>query len=645
MKKLKRLRAICLSVLILVFAIRSTAQRQSSNFQPAQCFFPEWKELKSENISWGYLKVPENWSGGNGKSIKLAVAILHSKIAGRHAEPLVFVQGGPGGSTISDLWRWLNHPARQNRDIVLVDLRGTGLSQPTLCPNLGHKFLAVLAGNYSPAQEINERVRLALQCKDTLLAKKIDIAAYNSNSIAKDLHALKICLGYKKWNVYGLSYGTHVAMIYGNEFPDDVNKLILDSPVPPHADYYNNSTSNYIRALNVFFEKCRNDHEANRQYPNLESKYYQTVESLKKNPIEVNVPTNIVSTGKFYFNAQDMMLAIQQGLYSKRIIQVLPLLINAFHDRNKDALGHLVKSLSSRLLLDYGTYYCVLCHEMIPFNSLAKFHEDAAKNTRFPVGLTFYESEFSICKVWNKELKIDSAESMINISQKPTLIFSGDLDPITPLANGILTQKSFPRSYLIEVSSWGHGVSFSECGNKLIASFLDNPTVEPNSGCFKQAGNLKFITHVNLQPGVANIATVLNEANFLAVTPLALVVLILIISVVLILIRLMKSQYSTVQQRVMHGLLCSTTVLFLLMAGLLINAILTTAAFNSYILAFGLPSRFNYLFFLIRCFVLLFAISTFFYFFKMRKLTNKIIPIMIFCLLVCNLYLFFWKLL
>ena len=122
-----------------------------------------------------------------------------------------------------------------------------------------------------------------------IINKGIDIRAYNSLSIAKDLHALKEKLNYKKWTVYGVSYGTYMAQFYAGNYPEDIKSLILDSSIDDISTYYVNNTSNYMDSLKKVFKLCKNDEETNKQYPNLESVYYKVIEELNNNPLTVSV--------------------------------------------------------------------------------------------------------------------------------------------------------------------------------------------------------------------------------------------------------------------------------------------------------------------------------------------------------------------
>jgi pimeloyl-ACP methyl ester carboxylesterase len=220
---------------------------QAQTFEKTESFYPQSEILKAETIEWGYLTVPEDWEKDNGKTVKLAIAVLKSTAeTSQKNKPVVIIEGGPGSGAINLVWSWLSHPLRATSDIVLIDIRGTGWSEPKLCPDLGNEFLQILAKNQSPSEDELEKAKAALKCQRKLLVEEIDIRAYTSKNIAKDLHALKTHLQYDTWTVYGTSYGTYMAQVYTTHFPDDVSSVILDSPISNIQEYYTKNTLNYV---------------------------------------------------------------------------------------------------------------------------------------------------------------------------------------------------------------------------------------------------------------------------------------------------------------------------------------------------------------------------------------------------------------
>jgi hypothetical protein len=111
------------------------ASSQVSQFSEAPCMFKVPAGLtEGSDLICGYLTVPENHSDPNGPKIRLAVATIRSNSLNYQPDPLIMAQGGPGGSTIETYIQRLAFGSRlrSNRDIVLLEQRGTLHSEPAL---------------------------------------------------------------------------------------------------------------------------------------------------------------------------------------------------------------------------------------------------------------------------------------------------------------------------------------------------------------------------------------------------------------------------------------------------------------------------------------------------------------------------------
>lgn len=557
-------------------------------------------DIQDKDIQWGHLTVPENWKNPQGNKIRLAVAVIKSRNK-QAREAVVFLPGGPGGNALKGMRRWLNHPLREEKDIVLMDPRGTGFSQPQLCPDLSRSYMGILADDDDINKEVEDRIKVTLACRDELRKKNIDLSAYNSRSVSQDLHALKDALGYSSWAVYGVSYGTRMGFEYLRTFPSDIDRLILDSPVLPYAGLYDNNTSNYMRSLGLLFERAGQDEQCREEYGDLSNLFFGTIDALQKKPITVQVPRNTIPAGKFTLNAQDFMIAVQQGLYDRKFIEVLPAMIQQFNKGNKDVVSALVTSFRGRLNLDYGTYYCVLCNETLPVNSLSNYRLDAAKYNRLVTGgLPFYKGDYFICDKWAEHDSTAVADTLpvpLNLpAVVPTLILSGGFDPVTPPSNGKILEKVIPGSKVVLLPDQGHAPGYTKAGTDMIVAFLNNTTVIQVAN--KQDA-LAFVTHIRINGGVFRLATLLNRPVWYILLPVVLVLLLCLLYLIVRLIRFLnRKKHASAERGVLPVRLAIgiTAILVLFTFAGFINAINATAARNFYILALGLPERFAYLF-------------------------------------------------
>lgn len=638
---------IKLVLLVYMCSNQLFSQTNSFKLEKTTTFFKGEENINEDNIEWDYLIVPENWDNPNGKTIKIAIAILKRRSNKTDKNAVIYLEGGPGAGGINRIWSWLDHPLRNNNDIILIDVRGTGFSFPKFCPDLGKEFLEILAKNQNSTQDEQQKMIAAMACKDDLLKRNIDINSYNSKSIARDLNALKKVLKYKSWNVYGISYGTYVAQIYANDFPEDIKSLILDSSISDISEYYNKNTTNYVASLERVFEDCKSDPNCNKQYPNLERTYYNIIKKLDKNPITVDVDKKIIANGYFSYNSEDFKIAIQQSLYRKRLIELLPLLITEFDKNNKKTLSSLVSAFSGALGLDYGQYYCMSCDEAVPNNSISQFQKDASKYKQLNGGLSFYKSDFVVCDNWNSgnnvNRKAKNDLSRLSEIKAPVLVFSGIFDPITPVLNGVTTVKKFKNGILVNAPVYGHTPSFSEEGFDIVAEFINNPSHKLSITTLQSDNKVNFITDIVISSGISSLSDSLGQFNLLFFVPFFIAIIILFITVFNFTYLLIRKRESNIENKIMKYIIIINVILGLFVVIGLAFAIDNTARTNFYILAFGIPNQFSYLFAVQWVYVVLTFITTFYFIFKMKFLYSRsIIVTIIFSLFVLITYFQYW---
>ena len=629
---------------ILLYLLPLFLFSQSSDivFEKDTTYFKYMDAIGNDNIAWGFLHVPEDWSNLKGKKIKLAVAVLKAKSKEKSSNSVVYLEGGPGVGGVGGIWVWRNHPMREKSDIILIDIRGVGYSEPSLCPKLGKKLLGILAKNQSAEEDEKQKAEAAFECKRDLEYRKIDTKQYNSRNIARDLNALKKALNYNDWNVFGVSYGTHIAQVYAQYYPDDVKSLILDSSISNMEDYYDSNTSNYISSLNKVFESCKNNPACNAQFPNLEEDYYATIDKLEKTPITVKAGKNITETEEFTYNAEDFKVALQQALYDKNLIEVFPLLITEFNNENESTLSALVAAFSALLNMDYGAYYCMTCNEAIPANSFEEYAQDANKHKKLKGGLSFYKSDFRVCQKWNENTIIDTTTTPNIPFDRPVLVFAGEFDPITPFENGNKMLNKYENAFLVQVPSAGHAPSFAEEGFKITTEFVNNPNQRPQTK-FVDNDGVNFVTDVAINGGVSKFANSLRELNPVFLAPLVIALLLLVIAVFVFTFLLIKRRNLGVSGKLLNGFIILTSLTGIASLGTLVYAILNTLPRNFYILAFGLPNSFGFIFILQLVFIVLTLITLVFFLLRIRKLEElSFVSSIMFSFILIGWYFYYW---
>lgn len=170
--------------------------------------------------------------------------------------------GGPGGETLAILDVFFADaflPFLRDRDLVIFDQRGVGLSEPSLvCPEIRQLSRELLDDDLSAAT-LGLELEAWRRCRDRLLAEGVDLSAYNSAASAADVVALRTALGYESWNLLGVANGSRLELTVMRDDPDGVRAVVLDSAYPPHRSTVKELPANFDRALGVLFAGCAQD--------------------------------------------------------------------------------------------------------------------------------------------------------------------------------------------------------------------------------------------------------------------------------------------------------------------------------------------------------------------------------------------------
>ena len=282
------------------------------------------KDDPGENSEFsGFLEVPENRQLKNGKTIRLAYTVLKATGDNPKKDPIVYLQGGPGGPTLVMANFWKNNDLRKDRDIVLMDQRGTGLSN-AICADLGANLIEILAMDLSPEGEYLEMKKILQNCHKEAKSKKMDLSAYNSRENAADFESLRELLGYDQWNIYGGSYGSRLGLTIMRDFPNSVRSATLFGIFAPETDLYSHLVSNFKQALFGTFKECKSSPDCDKRYPNLNEEFAKVLTKLK------NAPYVLDYNGRpWVMNTQDFLLVLHQMLYKKNTIGEIPSFIAA----------------------------------------------------------------------------------------------------------------------------------------------------------------------------------------------------------------------------------------------------------------------------------------------------------------------------
>lgn len=414
------------------------------------------------------LAVPEDRAKPNGKQIKLRIAVLSARSSKPAPDALFFIAGGPGQASTE---AFVTEAAafdriRTDRDIVLVDQRGTGGSNRLDCPAS------------TESGDIPDDAEITHLSKTCLTQLKGDPRFYTTTVAVQDLDTVRAALGYKQINVYGISYGTRVALEYLREFPSRVRSVILDGVVPADWNVGAEVSLDAQQALDGIFARCRKQPDCHKAFPNLANEFSLLQRGLKRRPVSVQLRDPVTGMPiSQTLNWSKVAVAIRLMSYSSDTAALLPLLIHQAaiaHDYAPLLAQALIFTNSVNEGIAEGMNAAVLCTEDVPFYAHdAKIRRDSESY----LGGKPVEALIKSCAAWPRGIMETDFKRPV-VSDKPVLLISGADDPITPPANAAHAAKTLSDSLSLVVPGQGHGNAMRGCVPKLMAQFVETASVK-----------------------------------------------------------------------------------------------------------------------------------------------------------------------
>lgn len=402
-------------------------------------------------------------------TIRLFVAVVAALSLEPQPDPFVPIAGGPGQAS-SEFYAGFAEAfedIRRERDILLVDQRGTGRSTPLVC-DIEEQ---VIEGQVS----VDESMAAARRCLADLPQ---DPRFFTTSVAVTDLEAVRKALGYRALNVYGVSYGTRVAQHYLRRFPTATRTLILDGVVPPQVPLGPMIAIEAQRALDEVFARCAENGPCAERFPSVAAAFARLKASLLAKSVSVDVPDPITGrTQAVVFGHNELAGALRILSYHPSTVALIPLLVHEAASGNLAPLAsqYLMASRSLSEALSIGMHNAVVCTEDAPFYARDAVDREALEATYIgPVQLDALEA---ICSVWPRGVLDDGLDRPL-ATDKPVLLLSGDADPITPPRFAELAAKEMRNSRHLVGTDQGHGQAARTCIPEIMADFVATASVE-----------------------------------------------------------------------------------------------------------------------------------------------------------------------
>jgi pimeloyl-ACP methyl ester carboxylesterase len=566
-------------------------------FEPGACPFPA-----TGGAECGTLTVLENRDSPDGRRVRLPVVIFRSYSENPEPDPVVFFDGGPGNSVLSLAGLFAGSPIRRNRDLILLEQRGNDGAEPSLdCPEVDRALMENISSADGAEAEIARVAAAAGECRRRLVEEEgIDLSMYHSVPTAADYEDLRRVLGIERWNLYGVSYGTRLAMFYLRDYPASVRSVVLDSFYPPEVDTYEQLVPQTEEILDVVFDACAQDPLCRAAYPDLEDHFRRLIGRLNAEPILLRVGGIDVA-----FSGDDLVASVFNALYDASAVPLIPFLIEEVYRGHSGVLLPVSSIAVGQLLgINWGKYYSVECYEEWPFNSPEAVAGSLSLNPQLPLVIPF-AYDMGVCPVWDSGRAPAAADQPV-AGDAPVLILSGEFDPVTRPEFGRKAMESLSRAYRYEFTGLAHAVSLGGCPQRMMLDFIDEPDLPPDDSCAADLRRAAFIVAEDwrLTPALYRLNTeFLGQPNSLQLGLLGFTLVFFLGEVLLLpgnLIRMLRrtGRPSPAAARTARGLGLTAAVLGVAFWIGLVLAVRRTFEAGFVMLGFGVPAAFGWLFFI-----------------------------------------------
>jgi pimeloyl-ACP methyl ester carboxylesterase len=438
----------------------------------------------------GELRVAEDPAEPSGRQIGLAVAVVPAISTRAEPDPLFMIAGGPGQGARESFVPALAAlgSIRNTRDVVLVDQRGTGDSQPLDC-DMPEDTLDDMD---TPPEE------LAALARTCLSALPGDPRFYTTSVAVQDLDAVREALGYARINLYGASYGTRVAQHYVRRHPERVRAVVLDGVVPPGLALGPALATDAEASLRQVFADCAAMPDCKQAFGDLGAAFDALRETLAAGPQQVRFTDPV--TGELReerFGRGELALAVRILSYAASSRALLPLLLHEAAGGNLAPLAAQAAMIAEQFegMLAIGMHNAVSCTEDIPFIDPAAV--DRAALGRSYLGSAMLDGLQAMCGVWPRGVLDDDLRAPLS-STVPALLFSGSADPVTPPAYAATAATGFSQHLNLVFAGQGHTQLAEPCALGILRRFLQAGSIEGlDTGCVAQLRQPPFFLNFN----------------------------------------------------------------------------------------------------------------------------------------------------
>lgn len=495
---MRALLAVCLGLLLPTARAGGAEGAPPPALVPTACHLPSsLTTTTGRRVTCATLTVPERHERPTGRQLSLRVTIFHA--VHPTAEPVLFLSGGPGLAVHPEAmaqFTALRRAVGPERDLILLDQRGTGQSAPLLDCTETKSPTAILEYNrlrrLNPAQAERLSTRLTHVCRARLRRAGVDLTAYNTVQNARDVTLLVKALRVPRVNLYGFSYGTRLALDVMRLIPGSLRAVILDSPLPDTVDYHGaDDVENFESVLHDLLRRCQADETCDAAFPDAPQRFLRVLSGYARKRLLVEIlvdPTRQETAFPYRAGPRELLGALRTFMYDGESIAFLPFILRAMEQRDPEEVGNMLGHVLDNQLQGADVVFTTTsCQDV------AGHRRPGQPREVYPglhaVVRPDVDSSAEWCASWVGQASRNLSRLPVPAGI-PTLILSKRYDPATGPLFVQKVQDRLPQAYVFQFDDVGHGLLASKlasrCAVGVARAFLLDPGREPGRSCWDE---------------------------------------------------------------------------------------------------------------------------------------------------------------
>jgi pimeloyl-ACP methyl ester carboxylesterase len=467
-------------------AVLMTLREVDPNLTPIVCPFRGSIEYEPGEVSCGLITAPENREVPDSRLIQLhyvKIAAWGEDESTHRDDPVIYLTGGPGVGVDTYVERLKDHNVAEHRDLYILEQRGIGASGE-FC-ELYNNVQPALGGDVTSmeAMQIAEAERTRL-CFQEARAQGIDLSGYNTVENARDVQALREALGLEEWNIWGISYGSHLGQMVLRIDPEGTRAMVIDAIVPNDL----NGLFDYGRIFSQVVTNFASTCDGGAMCEDLEARLYATIDSLSETPVILQIDESEAFPGGQQWVPPAIAAYLPFSMaYEQSEHPAVPSVIQAVANFAESRDPVIIAGLEAVLaapddeagFIFPGMSAAIRCNDGYVQEALDAYSKTPLGRWEGVLGTEAGSAYAAQMCVEEGLAPRDRADYALVQTDVPTLIVNGDWDPVTPPWLAEYIHEAMPGSRLIITPFAGHGPtrSMPECAGPVMTAFFDNPDV------------------------------------------------------------------------------------------------------------------------------------------------------------------------